>query len=145
MALCYLLEAGSCENGPCRFTALSLCPIYICLHLQGPICQHGPEECLFNRVINCAQELNPRQETWFPYVQCLEGSLKGDFLADEKAAQKCAADSDVDYDAIKKCANGTSLSCGCPVLMPASVMCCQCFLSRAFARACAASNMSILA
>lgn len=74
--------------------------------LQGPVCQHGAEECLYNRVINCAQHLKPAQNDWLPYVACVEGNLQGDFQKDEAAAKKCAQDSGFDYDAIKECANG---------------------------------------
>ncbi len=80
--------------------------------MQGPVCQHGAEECLFNRVINCAEELNPGQDKWFPFVGCLEGSLQGNFQKDEAATRKCAEDAGVSYDTIKKCANGAHLSSG---------------------------------
>jgi Gamma interferon inducible lysosomal thiol reductase (GILT) len=74
--------------------------------LQGPVCQHGAEECLFNRVINCAQHVKPAKDDWLPYVACVEGNLQGDFQKDEAAAKKCAQDRGFDYGAIKECANG---------------------------------------
>ena len=32
---------------------------------DGISCQHGPAECLYNRYINCAQEKNNDQNSWY--------------------------------------------------------------------------------
>lgn len=69
---------------------------------QGLLCQHGPLECRLNRVINCAQQLNPEQQQWLPFVVCLEGRRDDG----EQAVMKCAKQTGLDEDAISKCAHG---------------------------------------
>ena len=34
----------------------------------GVVCQHGPDECSLNQVINCAQALYPRQVQCCPLI-----------------------------------------------------------------------------
>ena len=50
-------------------------------------CQHGPEECVGNRIINCAIHLHPQPKIWFPFVDCLERGQNFTSRA-EKCAQK---------------------------------------------------------
>jgi len=40
-----------------------------------PVCQHGPLECQFNKVLSCAMAAYPMQDDWFPFVECLEGAI----------------------------------------------------------------------
>lgn len=71
--------------------------------MQGVItCQHGPEECVMDRVINCAQSLHPRQGEWFPFVRCLEAA----WPALAAAAPQCAAAAKLEWAPINKCATG---------------------------------------
>ena len=55
-----------------------------------------------DRVINCAQRLHPRQAEWFPFVRCLEAAWPT--LA--AAAPQCAADAELKWAPIDKCATG---------------------------------------
>ncbi|KAK2076284.1 hypothetical protein QBZ16_001216 [Prototheca wickerhamii] len=66
-------------------------------------CQHGPRECLFNRYINCAQELHPQQRDWFPYVQC----LAGDLAHIEDKAPGCASARGWRHADLEACAMGS--------------------------------------
>lgn len=66
-------------------------------------CQHGPRECLFNRYINCAQELHSQQRDWFPYVQC----LAGDLAHIEDKAPGCASARGWRHADLEACATGS--------------------------------------
>ena len=76
---------------------------------QGVVtCQHGPDECAMNRVINCAQRLDPQQARWFPFARCLEAAFGPGMAA---AAPQCADAADLDWAAIDSCASGDRRSC----------------------------------
>lgn len=70
-----------------------------------PQCQHGELECLYNRYINCAQEMN--SDSWFGYVSCLAedlGALRKD--DGESRAEQCAKDNGMSHVNLKTCATG---------------------------------------
>ncbi|CAD7695265.1 unnamed protein product [Ostreobium quekettii] len=67
------------------------------------VCQHGPVECIGNRILDCAMDLHPGQDNWFPLVLCLEDS--GDF-GNRTAVEECAWRSGVDAGSILECAEG---------------------------------------
>jgi interferon gamma-inducible protein 30 len=68
----------------------------------GVQCQHGPGECLHNRYINCAQQAQPDQDKWFPYVECLATNMR-DIAAERDA---CARKAGLDAAALQSCAEG---------------------------------------
>ncbi|PRW60442.1 40S ribosomal S2-4 [Chlorella sorokiniana] len=68
-----------------------------------PQCQHGAAECRLNRIINCAQQLNPSQRQWFPFVVCLQGT---DRPSMESAVNGCAQDAGIDPVELRVCATG---------------------------------------
>lgn len=68
-----------------------------------PACQHGPDECRLNRVINCAQRLRPAQAQWLPFVTCLAGRPRRKVLA---SVEKCAAGSAIEAGALWRCVDG---------------------------------------
>lgn len=66
-------------------------------------CQHGPKECLYNRYINCVQDmLGHDQDKWFPYVRCMAEHMN----AIEEQAPGCAAAVGLKADDVAACANG---------------------------------------
>ena len=65
-------------------------------------CQHGAEECLYNRWINCAQRHHPAQGDWFPYVRCLADHMRE--LGEH--APKCATERGWDPAQLAACATG---------------------------------------
>eukprot|EP00803_Ostreobium_quekettii_P006249 evm.model.scf_131.7 EVM.evm.TU.scf_131.7 scf_131:50615-52601(+) len=67
------------------------------------VCQHGPVECLGNRIINCAIDMHPAQDDWFPLVLCLE--TMGDYT-NATAVEDCARRSAADAGSIMACAEG---------------------------------------
>ena len=129
-SICLLLAAASSRHG------------LACV--QGVVvCQHGPDECSLNRVINCAQSLHPDQVTpsqspahhklplrshatlqfelyapvqdeWFPFVRCLEESATPDV---QQRAAGCAKTADLGWDDIHSCATG-----GSPTICPDSCL-----------------------
>uniref|UniRef100_A0A914WSP6 GILT-like protein C02D5.2 n=1 Tax=Plectus sambesii TaxID=2011161 RepID=A0A914WSP6_9BILA len=36
-------------------------------------CQHGPNECILNQLMNCLIEAHPRTETHLPHIRCIQG------------------------------------------------------------------------
>ncbi|KDD75690.1 hypothetical protein H632_c547p0 [Helicosporidium sp. ATCC 50920] len=63
-----MFENGIAKNMKLRYIAYG--------KVRDGKCQHGELECKYNRYINCAQDLWPRQEEWFPYVKCLAKDLQ---------------------------------------------------------------------
>ncbi len=72
--------------------------------LQGPVCQHGPQECALNKVINCAIDLNPGQNKWFPFVECIEANISKGVAAETS----CAEQLDIDQGPLQTCNQGAS-------------------------------------
>eukprot|EP00123_Amoebidium_parasiticum_P013579 comp22040_c0_seq1/m.32006 comp22040_c0_seq1/g.32006 ORF comp22040_c0_seq1/g.32006 comp22040_c0_seq1/m.32006 type:complete len:230 (-) comp22040_c0_seq1:184-873(-) len=70
----------------------------------GPLqwqCQHGPNECNGNILMGCAINLLPNN-SWFPYVSCLEETNPGDPAS---AGPACAKNLKVNYKPIGDCAS----------------------------------------
>jgi interferon gamma-inducible protein 30 len=66
-------------------------------------CQHGPKECLYNRYINCVQDmLGHDQDKWFPYVSCMAENMRE---LDDRAPD-CAAAVGLKADDVAACARG---------------------------------------
>jgi interferon gamma-inducible protein 30 len=67
-------------------------------------CQHGAEECKYNRYINCAQNsLEHDQEKWFPYVLCM-----AEHMSDlTNSANACAEKVGLKSSDILECAAGS--------------------------------------
>lgn len=72
--------------------------------LEGQVqCQHGPMECKGNIFVNCAIHLHPELKDWFPYARCVESS---NATGMNTAVIKCADNSHVNLEEIRKCAAG---------------------------------------
>lgn len=70
--------------------------------VQGLICQHGPQECSLNKIINCAIDLNPGQNQWFPYLECVESNISKGVAAGKSCAEKLG----ISFAPIQECVNG---------------------------------------
>jgi len=77
---------------------------------EGITCQHGKQECLMNRYINCAQVDGVGSSdvaVWFPYVSCLADNLS---LLNSKSymnrASECAAEAGMSASKLTECAEG---------------------------------------
>ncbi|KAL4422804.1 hypothetical protein ABPG75_009001 [Micractinium tetrahymenae] len=68
-----------------------------------PACQHGPDECRLNRVINCAQRLRPAQAQWLPFVSCLASKSRKKALG---SVDMCAEGTAIEADALWRCVDG---------------------------------------
>jgi len=67
-------------------------------------CQHGADECKYNRYINCAQKLLDKdQEKWFPYVLCMAEKMS----KLKNQADACAEKAGLKSSDISTCANGS--------------------------------------
>lgn len=67
-------------------------------------CQHGADECKYNRYINCAQKLlDNDQEKWFPYVLCMAENMSK--LANQ--ADICAEKVGLQSSDISTCGHGS--------------------------------------
>lgn len=56
-------------------------------------------------MINCAQDLHPKQEDWLPFVSCLEGATQHPKrMAD--AVERCASEAGLEAGAIQECTDG---------------------------------------
>eukprot|EP00270_Netrium_digitus_P015537 TRINITY_DN5459_c0_g2_i1.p1 TRINITY_DN5459_c0_g2~~TRINITY_DN5459_c0_g2_i1.p1 ORF type:complete len:270 (+),score=60.35 TRINITY_DN5459_c0_g2_i1:70-879(+) len=68
------------------------------------ICQHGPKECLGNKIENCAIHFYPLLEEWFPYVKC----VVADRFELETAAEACTATEELQLNStlIRECYSG---------------------------------------
>ncbi|KAI7845584.1 hypothetical protein COHA_000872 [Chlorella ohadii] len=75
-------------------------------------CQHGPEECFFNNIINCAQALYPVQSKWFPFVACMEAGLNrtaadaGEREQNWETTEICAEAHELSAADLQACAEG---------------------------------------
>ncbi|KAK9855791.1 hypothetical protein WJX84_003604 [Apatococcus fuscideae] len=69
---------------------------------EGLICQHGPQECSLNKIINCAIDLNPGQNQWFPYLECVESNISKGVAAGKSCAEKLG----ISFAPIQECVNG---------------------------------------
>ena len=67
------------------------------------VCQHGPDECLGNRIELCAQQASANWEQAGKFVVCFEGV--GHAVA--SAGPDCATQVGLDWDTIDACANGS--------------------------------------
>lgn len=77
---------------------------------EGITCQHGNQECLMNKYINCAQVDGVGSSdvaVWFPYVTCLADNLS---LLNSKSyvdrASECAAKAGMSASKLTECAEG---------------------------------------
>ncbi|KAJ1523859.1 hypothetical protein ONE63_010415 [Megalurothrips usitatus] len=66
-------------------------------------CQHGPPECLANKVHACAQNMIQSSDIRVEYAVCM---INDNFNAEE-AGSSCAKKHNVDWEAIWKCARGS--------------------------------------
>lgn len=62
-------------------------------------CQHGKNECIANMYQACAMNLNNGTDVWWPMVLCMESAR-----APVTAAEQCATDNGIDWQAIVTCA-----------------------------------------
>ena len=78
---------------------------------DGIKCQHGEQECLMNKYINCAQEDgvgSSDARVWFPYVRCLAedlGVLRTSNTYEDRA-NECASTAGLSASQLKQCAEG---------------------------------------
>ncbi len=73
-------------------------------------CQHGPRECELNSVLSCAIDLYPGQDSWFPFVECVESSIHT-VTDTAELVSKCAAAGAYTADDITACAKGEGMTC----------------------------------
>jgi len=66
-------------------------------------CQHGPSECLGNKLHACAIKYQPDIMNQLKFVAC----FIYDALIPFEAAEKCTKDSEINYKDIAKCANSS--------------------------------------
>jgi len=71
-------------------------------HFGEIACQHGPDECLGNKIELCMMHQYPDWTVWFPAFKCIE---KSDELP-YNASVKCLPENNMDLAAVLKCANG---------------------------------------
>jgi len=64
-------------------------------------CQHGAAECYGNKIETCAIHHMVDQNTWFPFIRCLEY-----YGPTDTNAQYCSSLAKFDYTVIRNCANG---------------------------------------
>ncbi|KAK3913793.1 Gamma-interferon-inducible lysosomal thiol reductase [Frankliniella fusca] len=65
-------------------------------------CQHGPQECLANKVHACGLKLILNADTRVQYVTC----MINDNWNPEEAGSRCAKKYELDWDSIWECAKG---------------------------------------
>ncbi|ELT91216.1 hypothetical protein CAPTEDRAFT_134055, partial [Capitella teleta] len=63
-------------------------------------CQHGPNECLGNVIETCAIHLLKKQETFMPFLACIEMNTT---VLPNESAPDCARQHGIEYDDIRKC------------------------------------------
>lgn len=78
---------------------------------KGIKCQHGAQECLMNKYINCAQEDgvgNSNAAVWFPYVACLADDLAPLRSSEEYGdrSRECASQAGLSASQLQECAEG---------------------------------------
>ncbi len=71
--------------------------------LQGLVCQHGEAECRLNRIFACAIDQARHQETWFPFIACVEGKYGPNI---EDSVESCSDAAGLDYPDLRDCATG---------------------------------------
>ena len=64
-------------------------------------CQHGPDECVGNKIESCAIHFYPDQAKLIPFIQCLEY-----YGATDTNANYCAGVNQMDYNTIMQCVLG---------------------------------------
>jgi hypothetical protein len=69
-------------------------------------CQHGPTECLFNTLEACANHHYPTNGQFVPFVVCLSAAAQGSGGLSKAKAQKCAANSKLDWNVLNTCWTG---------------------------------------
>ncbi|XP_049768735.1 GILT-like protein 1 isoform X1 [Schistocerca cancellata] len=67
-------------------------------------CQHGPSECLGNRLHACGTALAASRTLQISYAAC----LISDYTDVQAAAQECADELGLPFSTISECANGTA-------------------------------------
>jgi len=71
--------------------------------INGTIfCQHGPAECMGNKIELCVMEKYPKWQQWFPAFKCIEKS----YDSPENASKVCLPKFDMDLASIMECARG---------------------------------------
>uniref|UniRef100_A0A7S1EJB3 Thioredoxin-like fold domain-containing protein n=3 Tax=Hemiselmis andersenii TaxID=464988 RepID=A0A7S1EJB3_HEMAN len=65
-------------------------------------CQHGPDECLGNKIELCVMDLTPKWQDWFPVFKCIEKSHDSPL----NASKKCLPTYGYDTENILGCARG---------------------------------------
>jgi len=71
--------------------------------INGTImCQHGPDECLGNKIELCVMDRKPKWQDWFPFFKCVEKSHDSPL----NASKICLPQYGFDTDDILDCARG---------------------------------------
>lgn len=65
-------------------------------------CQHGAQECLFNKLQDCGIAHARSAAQWLPFTHCLSAAGSGQ----QQAAQKCATAAGLDWNAVNTCWQG---------------------------------------
>ena len=67
-------------------------------------CQHGPAECVGNRIETCAISILQNTSVYFPFIHCLETNIGENPRA---TAERCASQRRIDFAPIDKCQSGS--------------------------------------
>lgn len=80
------------ENGIMGYVDFTMIPsgnVYVNQTTGEVFCQHGPDECTLNKLLNCAIAQSTSQKEGISFVACIE-KVKNRVLKNPKLAQKCA-------------------------------------------------------
>ncbi|XP_003388404.1 PREDICTED: gamma-interferon-inducible lysosomal thiol reductase-like [Amphimedon queenslandica] len=67
-------------------------------------CQHGPMECLINKVDACLLHYYPDRKDFWPFIHCMDEEGQEQDL---EVGSNCAKQQGLDWDKIKTCTDGS--------------------------------------
>ncbi|KAB0799146.1 hypothetical protein PPYR_07026 [Photinus pyralis] len=74
---------------------------------QHFICQHGPKECMGNKIQSCALSLIPEQNAQVEYVNCFMSTFKKGIDNDNELGQGCAESLGLPWGYVANCYHST--------------------------------------
>lgn len=73
---------------------------------HGILCQHGKDECEADTLEACVMHVHPEPAAYVPFLYCFEGVGQ----SQRSVAQKCVAETHLDWSAISSCLSNTTLT-----------------------------------